>query len=336
MKVEPRDAERLIAAPPADARLYLFYGPDEGQARDLAQRLEARFGLDRLDLAPAEVAAQPGRLADEAASVSMFGPAPCLRLVPAADAHAAAAALLLDASAAGNPAILIAGNLPGTSKLRKLAEAHPRARALACYPPSAADFARLARDTARAAGLDADPQALALLTAAVGGERGLLAQEVAKLAVYLDATAERPRKFTPADWHAVGAGEGAADIDPLVDAVAARDPAVTSQALRALAADGQRGILPLRAVARRFAQLAEARAAVDGGASADGAVTALRPPLFWKAKPAFLAQLRAWRAGELAAANHALLGAERAIKARGSVGDVYADGCLLGLAVIYG
>lgn len=336
MKVEPRDAERLLAAPPADARLYLFHGPDEGQARDLAQRLEAKFGLDRLDLAPAEVAAQPGRLADEAASVSMFGPAPCLRLVPAADAHAPAAALLLDAAftgeAAGNPAILIAGNLPGTSKLRKLAEAHPRARALACYPPSAADFARLARDTTRAAGLDAEPAALALLTAAVGGERGLLAQEIAKLAVYLDATPAQPRKFTPADWHAVGAGEGAADIDPLIDALAARKPADVARHLRALAADGQHGIPLLRAGARRFAQLAEARAAVDSGASADAAVGALRPPLFWKAKPAFLAQLKAWRADDLAGAAHALLAAERGIKAAGSVGDLMADACLLGLA----
>jgi len=332
VKVEPRDAERLLAAPPAYARLYLFHGPDEGQARDLAQRLEAKFGLDRLDLTPAEVAAQPGWLADEAASVSMFGPAPCLRLVPAADAHAPAAALLLDAAAAGNPAILIAGNLPATSKLRKLAEAHPRARALACYPPTAADFARLARDAARAAGLDAEPAALSLLVNAVGGERGLLAQEVAKLAVYLDATPAQPKKFIPADWYAVGAGEGAADIDPLIDAVAARDPAATAQALRALAADGQRGIMPLRAAARRFAQLAEARAAIDGGASPDSAVAALRPPLFWKAKPAFLAQLRAWTSPDLARAAHELLATERRIKAASSLGDLHADECLLGLA----
>ena len=331
MKVEPRDAERLVASP-GDARLYLFHGPDEGQARDLATRLEAKFGLERLDLDPRVVAADPGRLADEAAAVSMFGPGQCLRLMPAADAHAEAAALLLAAPAADNPAILIAGSLPATSKLRKLAEGHALARALACYPPSAADFARLARDTARAAGLDAEPAALALLVAAVGGERGLLAQEIAKLATYLDAAPDRPRKLTPADWHAIGAGEGTADIDPLIDAVAGRVPAAAARALRALAADGQRGIMPLRAVGRRFAQLAEARAAVDGGASPDSAVAALRPPLFWKAKPAFLAQLRAWTGPDLARATHALLAAERAIKARGSVGDLLGDGCLLGLA----
>ncbi len=332
MKVEPRDAERLIAQPPADARLYLFFGPDGGQAHDLAARLEARLGGDRLDLAPASVADRPGLLADEAASVPMFGGAQVLRLVPATNDHAEAAGLLLDAPAVEHRAILIAGDLKPTSALRKLAEAHPGARALACYPPTAADFARLAQGMARAAGLDPEPAALALLVGAVGGERGILAQEIAKLAVYLGATPDTRRAFTAADWHAVGAGEGAADIDPLVDAVAGRKPAEVARALRALAADGQRGIPLLRAVARRFAQLAEARTGVDGGASAEAAVGALRPPLFWKAKPAFLGQLKDWRGDQLAGATHALLAAERGIKAAGSVGDLNADECLLGLA----
>ena len=332
MKTEPRDAERLLAAPPPDARLFLFHGPDAGQAHDLAARLEARLGGDRLDLAPAHVSDRPGLLADEAASVSMFGGRLVLRLVPATNDHAEAAGLLLGAPATEHPAILIAGDLKPTSALRKLAEAHPRARALACYPPTAADFARLAQAQARAAGLDPEPAALALLTGAVGGERGILAQEIAKLAIYLDATPDRRRPFTAADWHAIGAGEGAADIDPLIDALAARKPAEVARHLRALAADGQRGIPLLRAAARRFAQLAEARAAVDGGQSPDAAVTALRPPLFWKAKPAFTAQLKAWRADDLASATHALLAAERGIKAGGSVGDVLGDAALLGLA----
>ncbi len=332
MKVEPRDAERLLAAPPPDARLYLFHGPDSGQAHALAASLEARLGGERLDLAPGSVADRPGLLADEAASVPMFGGAQVLRLVPATNDHTEAAELLLNAPATEHPAILIAGDLKPTSALRKLCEAHPRARALACYPPTAADFARIARDSARAAGLDPDAQAMTLLTNAVGGERGILAQEIAKLAVYLGATPETRRALTAADWHAVGAGEGAADIDPLVDAVAGRKPAEVARALRALAADGQRGIPLLRATARRFAQLAEARAGLDGGASPDAAVSALRPPLFWKAKPAFLAQLKAWRADDLATAAHVLLAAERGIKAAGSVGDVVGDDCLLGLA----
>jgi len=334
VKIEPRDADRLLASPPADARLWLFHGPDAGQAHALAQALEARLGGDRLDLAPGQVADRPGLLADEAASVPMFGGRQLLRLVPATNDHAEAAELLLGAPATEHPAILIAGDLKPTSALRKLAEAHPHALALACYPPTAADFARLAQTQARGAGLDPEPSALGLLTAAVGCERGVLAQEIAKIALYLGATPEARRPFTAADWHAVGAGEGAADIDPLVDALAARRPAEVARHLRTLAADGQRGIPLLRAAARRFAQLAEARAAVDGGASADAAVGALRPPLFWKAKPAFLAQLKAWPADDLAAASHALLAAERGIKAKGGggVGDVLADAALLGLA----
>ena len=331
MKVEPRDAQRLVTDPPP-ARLYLFFGPDEGQARALAAALETRLGGERLDLAPAAVADRPGLLADEAASVPMFGGRQLLRLAPATNDHAEAAALLLDAAATEHPVVLIGGDLKPTSALRKLCEAHPQARALACYPPSAADFARTAQGEARARGLDPEPGALSLVLAHVGGERGILAQELDKLALYLAATPAQPRRLEAAHVHAIGAGEGAAEIDPLVDAVAGCRPAEVAHHLRALAADGQRGIPLLRAAQRRFAQLAEARAAVEGGTSPDAAIAALRPPLFWKAKAAFTAQLKAWRADDLARANHALLAAERAIKARGGVGDVLADAALLGVS----
>lgn len=331
MKLEPRDAERALAAPPPGVRLWLFHGPDDGGARELAATLERALGRERLDMDARALASEPGRLADEAAAVSMFGPGPCVRVTGAGDGLTEAAGLLLDATGADNPAILIAGGLAATSKLRKLAEAHPRARALAVYPPGPADFARLARDLARSAGLDPEPGAVALLVAATGGERGLLAREIDKLAVYLDAAPGRMRRLSVEDWHAVGAGAGGAAIDPLLDALGLRQADAVAFALRALATDGQRGIGLLRPVARRFAQLAEARAAVDGGASPDAAAGALRPPLFWKAKAAFTDALGRWRSGELARANAALLATERAIKSPGSLGEPLADACLLGL-----
>lgn len=332
MIVKPAEVERLIASPPPEARLYLFFGPDAGQAQDLAVQLEARLGGERNDLSPGVIADRPGALADEASAIALFSGRQTLRLSPATNDHAQAVALLLAIPAIEHTTILTAGDLKPTSALRKIAEAHPLARACACYPPTSADFARLVQGVARAAGLDPEPVALALLASAVGGERGVLRQEIAKIAVYLNATPENRQPLTAADWHAVGAGEGAADIDPLVDAVAGRKPAEVARCLRALAADGQRGIPLLRAVGRRFAQLAEARAAVDGGVSAETAIAAFRPPLFWKAKPGFLVQLKAWRGEELAAASHALLAAERGIKAAASAGDLVGDGCLLGIA----
>lgn len=332
MIVKGADIQKLVAAPPADVRLFLFYGPDAAQAAELGERLAAKLGGERVDLEPKLLRAEPGRLADEAASVSMFGGRSWLRVAGADDPIAEAAALLLDAPAAEHPAILIGGDLKPAGALAKLAEKHPRAAAVRCFAPDPRAMLGIARDMARAEGLDADPAALALLVGVTGTERGILAQELAKLAVYLGAAPHAPKRLDPDHVRALGAGEAAADIDPLVDGLAERNLRAVADALARLEAERVSGITLIRAAGRRFAQLAEARAAIEAGASAEEAVGALRPPLFWKAKPGFLTALKRWRAPELADAAQALLAAERAIKARGSAGELIAFQALATLA----
>jgi len=66
----------------SDIRLYLLHGPDEAGARDIATRLARAMGPDaeRVDLEPALLKSSPGRLADEAASLSLFGTARHIRI----------------------------------------------------------------------------------------------------------------------------------------------------------------------------------------------------------------------------------------------------------------
>lgn len=327
-----RDGDALVRSPPADARLFLFHGPDGDAARELARALETRLGGDRIEFDPRDLVREPGRLADEACAVSMFGDRQVLAVRGIGDAALEAIELLLAAPPGGHPAVLVAGDLKKTSPLRKLAEAHPAARAVACYPPDARAFLLLAREGARARGIDADNDALALIAAAAGGERGVLARELDKLATYLDARPDRRARLDPGVARAVGAGEGSADIGPLVDAVAARAGADAARALGALAADGVSGIPLVRAVARRLAQVAEARAAVDAGATPAATVKALRPPVFWKEEGAVVAAVARWRSPELATAQSRLLAAERAVKAPASVGDLAAAAALLTMA----
>jgi DNA polymerase-3 subunit delta len=330
--VKPAEAERFAAAPPASARLILVYGPDNAGVADLGARIAAKLGGERVEFDARVLKAEPGRLADAAAAVSMFGDRQLLRVSGADDGATEAAALLLASADGGHPALMLAGDLKKTSPLRKLAESHPAAHVLACYPPDARAFAGLVREQAKALGLDADAAAVALIAAANAPERGLLAQELEKLALYLDAAPERPQRLDPDAVRAVGAGEGAAEVDALVDALSARDGKRAASALARLEAEGEAGIMLIRYAQRRLAQLAEARAAVDQGQTPEAAADAIRPPLFWKAKPGFVAALKRWRTTEVAAARSALLAAERAIKAPQSAGERLAAEALLTLA----
>jgi DNA polymerase-3 subunit delta len=325
-----RTAAELSRPPNGDVRLFLLYGPDLAGAAEVARELEAALGAERLELDPRTLEADQSRLAAEAAAVSMFGDRLVLSVRGAGDGLVEAADLLLSATVAGNPAVVVAGDLPSGSRLRKLADGHPLARALACYQPSDAEMAGLAESHARALGLRLGPGVAVRLAELAGGERGVLAREVEKLADFADASAERPVRLELDALAAITAGDGAADLDPLLDAVTLGRSGDAARQLERLASEGQDGITLLRAAARRFALVAEARAGVDAGLSPEAAVKALRP--FWKLERPLVVAARQWRGERIAMARARLLATERAIRAPASAGARLAAWALLALA----
>ena len=86
MKANRAQIDKALKAP-AETRFFLFHGPDDSGSRALAKALGAAMGAEaeRIDLAGAELKADPARLADEAASISMFGGARWILVEPAGD-----------------------------------------------------------------------------------------------------------------------------------------------------------------------------------------------------------------------------------------------------------
>lgn len=136
MKANRGQIERALDAPgqgaSADIRFYLLYGPDEAGSQSLAKRLERAMGpqAERVDLDGATLKDDPARLADEAASFSMFGDKRWIRVSGMGEESVPALTALLEAEAAGNPVIAVAGALKATSKLVKLALEHKGASTL--------------------------------------------------------------------------------------------------------------------------------------------------------------------------------------------------------------
>ncbi|MDP8994406.1 MAG: DNA polymerase III subunit delta, partial [Pseudomonadota bacterium] len=121
MKADGKQFERALKSP-AETRFFLLHGPDEAGSRGLLKALAAAAGEDaeRVDLAGAELKGDPARLADEAASISLFGGARYIVVEPAGDETVPALEALLAAPTAGNPVAVIAGSLKPSSKLLKL------------------------------------------------------------------------------------------------------------------------------------------------------------------------------------------------------------------------
>jgi DNA polymerase-3 subunit delta len=323
VKAKPAEAERALKKP-GDYRFFLFYGPDEAGSRALAKKL-GEGGAERVDLNGSELRGDPARLADEAASISLFGGARYILVEPAGEECLAAVEALLEAPAAGNAVALVSGALKPTSKLLKLALAEPRAIACVSYAPEGADAQRLATEMARAEGLVVRPDVARRLADACAGNRAILALELAKLALYVDARPEAPKPLEHDAIDAVGAAAEEGDLSRLVDSVAGGNAAMLQAELFRLRSEGIEGIPLVRALLRRMSLLARLRAQVEKGNSPDAVMASSRKSLFWKEKEAIGRQLARWRADLLAKSLTRLLETERLLKAPGALGPAAVD-----------
>lgn len=319
---EARLVRALDAADPA-IRLYLFHGADESGARALADRLGPALGSDaeRIDLSGDVLKADPARLADEAAALSLFGGRRWIRVEPAGDESFAAVAALLEAPAAGNPVALFGAGLRKDSKLVKLAQDSPLAIVHACYPPEGRELDALAADMARATGLDLPRDVAQRLAKACNGDRAILASEIDKLALYVDAAADRPRAATAEALDALGAALDDGDLGRLTKAVFGGDLAGTDDQLAQLESDGIEGIPILRALGRRALLLAQLQAQVAGGDSIERAMETGGKAVFFRERDAVRRSLARWTPDALAIAVGRLAEAERAVKDPGFVGQ---------------
>jgi DNA polymerase-3 subunit delta len=319
--------ERALDSADPAIRCYLLYGPDESGSRALAQRLAKALGPDaeRIDLDSGRLISDPAILADEAASVSLFGGARHIRVEGATDSCLAAVEALLEAPAAGNPVVLIAGALKKDAKLVKRIEGDGAAMLFASYPPEGADADRLAVTLAREQGLKIDGDLARRLADASGGDRAVLASEIEKLALYADATPEQPREASHDMLDAIGADNGEADLTRFVDAVIGGQEALLERELTRLAGEGQEGIPLVRALLRRLLPLAAARAEVERGASASVAADRVGRVLFWKEKNAIARDVGRWPSARIARAIDRLSQLDRDLRRSDGPGMIGAE-----------
>lgn len=326
-----KGANGQLPRPRPDLRLYLFHGADEAGASDLARRLIAGMGeAERVDLDGATLRREPGRLADEAASLSLFGDARVIRATGVGEESLEALTLLLAADRAGSPVVALAPSVKASARIVKLALDSPRALGIACYPPTGAELERVVAALLTEAGLRAGPGVAAHIVESAGGDRAVMAREVEKLALFLDAAPERPRDATAADLHAIGAELDDAELNGAVEALIEGRAGELGAALTRLDEGGASAIPWLRAINRKLVSLAEMRTAIDGGD--DAAAVMKRHRVHFREEAGTGRALRRWSPRMLADALARLREAERAVVAPLNAGAVLAERAAIGLA----
>ncbi len=319
MKLTGAKAEAFIKAPDPGMRGILVFGPDGGLVRERVGKLVRTAVPDPSDpfrvaeLTPSVLKDDPARLADEAAAIALTGGRRAVVVRDAGDGVAVVAGSFLADPKGDALVVLEGGDLGPRSSLRKLFEGADNAVTIACYGDEGGSLAAVIQEELKAAGLAADPDAMAYLMDHLGGDRRLTRAELTKLVTYMGG----PGRVHLADVVACIGDTASLGMDDLALATADGDHATAQRVLDRLLREGNQPVSILRGLARHFQRLHLAGGLVASGKSADQAMAALRPPVIFKAAERFKRQVARWPVDRIGRALELLLEAEADCKTTG-------------------
>ncbi|MCL6683822.1 DNA polymerase III subunit delta [Sphingomonas alba] len=301
MKAQRGSITRSVEQPDRSIRFYLLYGPDDSGSRGLANKLLKALDAEKLALTGAAVKADPALLAAEAGAISLFGGARLIWVDPAGDDIVEAVEGLLEAPAVESLVVAIGGALRKTSALVRLAESHGAALSYASYALEGRDADRMVIELGRGEGLQMDPSVASAVAAACDANQSIVAHELAKFALYLGASADRPKELTREVVDLLGAESGEGDMMRLGDLALAGQANKLFEELDRVALSNSEAIPVIRALQRRLIQLTGLRAQIDQGKGVDAVMTSMGKALFWKDKALMQRLLSGWTSERLAA-----------------------------------
>jgi DNA polymerase-3 subunit delta len=301
MKITANRADSFLAKP-GDVKAVLLFGPDGGLVRErmnaltklIAKSLDDPFRV--AEFSASILRDDPGRLSDEAASLSFGGGRRVVRWREAdSDARLETTVANTFEAFFENPVgdaflIVTAGDIGARAKLVQAFEASDHAAAIACYADDARTLEGVIRETLKAAGFTATPDALTWLSDRLGGDREVSRRELEKLILYKGEKGA----ITEDDARACIGDSSAFELDDLIYAVGDGEHGVVQRVFGRLMGEGTSPISILNSAARHFLRLHETRGRINDGKSLDQAMMALRPPVFFKVKSRFQNQANFW------------------------------------------
>jgi DNA polymerase-3 subunit delta len=336
MIVAARDADRFAAQPPKGLRAALVFGPDAGLVQERAEKLlksvvpDLGDAFSVADLGESTLLADPARLADEAAAISMMGGRRVVRVRGASNDLADLCGRFLDNPPGDALVVVEAGDLAKSAALRKLFEADDKAAAIACYADTARNLEDVVRDGLRAEGLSIAPEALAEAVSRLGSDRGVTRRELEKLALY----ARGQKSVSLDDVRAVMGDEAEARAEEACDAAGSGDFARLDLALERLWVADLSAVAVARSAMGHFQRLLQVSELTSRGEPLDGALKRLRPPLHFLRADSFKAQLRRWPQERIGEALDMLLDAETLAKTTAVPAEAAVGRALMNIAAM--
>ncbi|MBL0403548.1 DNA polymerase III subunit delta [Microvirga aerilata] len=298
--VKAGDVEGALRRPDPRIGVFLFYGPDMGLINERARAVAERsvdnpsdpFQLIRID--GDDIASDPGRLADEAGTMGLFGGKRAIWVKSTSRNIAPAVDAVLKSGMQDTVIVIEGGDLQKSSPLRTLCERSQNALALPCYADEAKNLGAVVDETLKSNGFSISRDARTALIASLGGDRLATRGELAKLMLY----AHGQQEITLGDVDAIMSDVSSLAMDAVVDAAFAGEGTGLETGSRRLAAEGVNAAVLLGAALRHALMLLTARLSVEEGRSIPAVMESMRS-LHFRRKPLVERHLQRWTSGSL-------------------------------------
>jgi DNA polymerase-3 subunit delta len=330
-----KEIDSFLARPDPGRPIILLFGPDAGLVRERAEALLASavddpndpFSLVRLD--GDELSAEPSRLVDEALTIPLFGGRRAIRVRAGSRNFAGGIDALAETPLKDCRIVIEAGELRPESPLRKACERAKTAVAIACYPDTERDLAKLIDDELKLSSLRIASDARAVLMSLLGGDRQASRNELRKLTLYAHGKGE----VTLDDVMAVVADASELKIDPIVDGAFAGNPAaVETEFAKAMVAGTYPGVI-ISAAQRQAAWLHKSALAIAEGTPSSVVLDGGFPRLHFSRKTNVEIALRNFDATRLTLVIDQLATAALEMRKQATLAAVIAQRALLSIAV---
>ena len=335
------EIDRFLKAPDPAVRAAVIHGKDRSGVAERAEILCRTVTPDLNDpfnvtvLTDSDIDGDETRLEEALTALSMMGGRRLVRVrlstFKAGVDKAVAAAVKIHAEGGYNPdAMLVveADQLGRESALRKTAEKETGAVGIVCYEDETGDVARMVREALAADKVGLTSDALDRFVARLPRERGLMRQEIERLALFVGPGSGRSIDLEELETH-LGVEPDASLSDAALQAFGAR-PGPAQSALRRAFAEGESSVLAVRSAAIHLGKLRRINILQANGANAKEAAKAA--DVFRKQEAEMLRQARSWRLEALDETLDSINTADVATKTTGMPDQLIAERLLLEIA----
>jgi DNA polymerase III subunit delta len=334
VRLSSGQVENFLRRPDPETRAVLLYGPDLGLVRERADALGRSIVADLsdpfrvADLTGAAVTADPARLYDEAAQISLAGGRRLVRVRDVSDAQGAVFGRFLADPPGDGLVVVEAGDLPSRGTLRRAFDDAAHGVSIGCYPDSARDLVAVIRESLAAHRVGVSRDAIDFLVMQLGGDRLLTRAELEKLALYVGDGGQVELD----DVRSAISDSATLSLDDAVLAAAEGDASALDRTLARVFQEGGSPVTVVRAMLRHLQRLHTLSAQLGKAGAVDAVLRSARPPIFFKQQENYRRQLRRWQEPELRRLLDHLRDTEAQLKTTGIPGPTLCRAALFAIA----